>query len=74
MSETEETTREIRLPSLFWALVPILCMIALMLYVFGWVADADRYDAAHLPLLCSTSRTSRHPQPRAATTISLVFP
>ena len=45
---------EPRLPSLFWALVPILCMAGLMLYVFGWVADSETYDAAHLPLLCST--------------------
>jgi NhaC family Na+:H+ antiporter len=38
---------------MFWALVPILCMTALMIYVFGWVADSETYDAAHLPLLCS---------------------
>ena len=25
-----------------------------MLYVFGFIADTDRYDAAHMPLLCST--------------------
>ena len=45
--------REVRLPNMFWALVPILCMTALMIYVFGWVADSETYDAAHLPLLCS---------------------
>jgi len=44
----------VRLPNLFWALVPILSMVALMLYVFGFVADTDVYDAAHMPLLCST--------------------
>ena len=44
----------IRLPNLFWALVPILSMVALMLYVFGFVADTEVYDAAHMPLLCST--------------------
>ena len=43
-----------RLPNMFWALVPIISMVALMLYVFGFVADADIYDAAHMPLLCST--------------------
>ena len=56
--QAEETSakaeREIRLPSLFWALVPIFSMIGLMLYVFGYIADTDRYDAAHMPLLCST--------------------
>ena len=55
--KTEEApakkAREVRLPSMFWALVPILCMTALMIYVFGWVADSETYDAAHLPLLCS---------------------
>ena len=45
---------KIRLPNLFWALVPILSMVGLMLYVFGYVADSDAYDAAHMPLLCST--------------------
>ena len=49
-----KTEREIRLPNLFWALVPIFSMIGLMLYVFGYIADTDRYDAAHMPLLCST--------------------
>ena len=49
-----DAKREPRLPNLFWALVPILCMAGLMLYVFGWVADSETYDAAHLPLLCST--------------------
>ena len=53
-SAAEPKTREMRLPNLFWALVPILSMAALMLYVFGWVADADTYDAAHLPLLSAT--------------------
>ena len=43
-----------RLPNLFWALVPILSMVGLMLYVFGFVADSETYDAAHMPLLCST--------------------
>ena len=56
-SKTEEgpakKAREVRLPNMFWALVPILCMTALMIYVFGWVADSETYDAAHLPLLCS---------------------
>ncbi len=51
-STAEETAP--RLPNLFWALVPIFSMIALMLYVFGFVADSDTYDAAHMPLLCST--------------------
>ena len=46
--------KEIRIPNLFWALVPIFTMVGLMLYVFGIVADTDRYDAAHMPLLCST--------------------
>ena len=52
---SEKAPREVRLPNLFWAFVPILCMAGLMLYVFGWVADADTYDAAHLPLLCATA-------------------
>lgn len=46
--------KKVRLPNLFWALVPILSMVGLMLYVFGYVADSDAYDAAHMPLLCST--------------------
>ena len=45
--------REPRLPNLFWALVPILAMVVLMLYVFGFVADPNKYDAAHMPLLCA---------------------
>lgn len=52
MSRDDEA-REQRLPNLFWALFPILCMVGLMLYVFGFVADSDTYDAAHMPLLCS---------------------
>ncbi len=48
-----QTVREPRLPNLFWALVPILAMVGLMLYVFGFVANPDVYDAAHMPLLCS---------------------
>ena len=52
--ETAETKkREPRQPNLFWALMPILSMVALMLYVFGFVANADEYDAAHMPLLCA---------------------
>ena len=47
------TSRTPRLPNLFWALMPILVMVGLMIYVFGVVADADIYDAAHMPLLCS---------------------
>lgn len=48
--EKEKTPR---LPNLFWAWVPILSMVALMLYVFGFAADSHVYDAAHMPLLCS---------------------
>lgn len=51
---SEENDLEPRLPNVFWALAPILCMAFLMLYVFGWAADSDGYDAAHMPLLCST--------------------
>jgi NhaC family Na+:H+ antiporter len=50
----EKAEKEIRLPNVFWALVPIFTMVGLMVYVFGFVADTDRYDAAHMPLLCST--------------------
>ncbi|MBR0404658.1 MAG: hypothetical protein IJI68_05595 [Eggerthellaceae bacterium] len=52
--EAQGDESKVRLPSLFWALVPILAMVALMLYVFGFVADSEIYDAAHMPLLCST--------------------
>lgn len=52
-TEEDKLRREPRLPNLFWALVPILTMVALMLYVFGYVANADEYDAAHMPLLCA---------------------
>lgn len=38
---------------MFWALVPILAMIGLMLFVFGFAADRNEYDAAHMPLLCA---------------------
>ena len=54
MADSEKTEGEARLPNLFWALFPIICMAGLMIYVFGWVADSDTYDAAHMPLLCST--------------------
>lgn len=54
-AEAPASEREVRLPNLFWACVPILAMVGLMLYVFGYVADTDRYDAAHLPLLCATA-------------------
>ena len=30
-------------------------MVGLMLYVFGIVADTDRYDAAHMPLSDTTN-------------------
>lgn len=30
---SDEKAREVRLPNMFWALVPILCMTALMIYV-----------------------------------------
>ena len=57
MSEPEETSMKTdespRLPNLFWALAPILCMSGLMLYVFGWAAGSKTYDSAHMPLLCS---------------------
>gem|GEM_PF-4504218 len=41
--------REVRLPSLFEAIIPILVMIALMVYVFGFSDGA--YDGAHMPLI-----------------------
>ena len=50
----EEKGTSPRLPNLFWAWVPILSMVVLMLYVFGFVADPAIYDAAHMPLLCAT--------------------
>ena len=43
-----------RLPNLLAAWVPILSMVGFMLYVFVFVADSKVYDAAHMPLLCST--------------------
>ncbi|MDO4182553.1 MAG: Na+/H+ antiporter NhaC [Coriobacteriia bacterium] len=42
-----------RLPPLWAALLPIVIMVALMVYVFGFIHDAEIYDAAHLPLACS---------------------
>ena len=53
-SASEEQEATPRLPNLFWAWVPILSMVALMLYVFWFVADSKVYDAAHMPLLCAT--------------------
>ena len=43
---------EVKLPSIPLALLPILCMVALMIYVFG-ITRSELYDAAHLPLACS---------------------
>ena len=44
-----QNKREVRLPSIFEAIIPILVMIALMVYVFGFSDGA--YDGAHMPLI-----------------------
>ncbi len=44
-----QNKREVRLPSIFEAIIPILVMIALMVYVFGFSEGA--YDGAHMPLI-----------------------
>jgi NhaC family Na+:H+ antiporter len=44
--------RKVRLPKIWEALLPILMMMALMIYVFG-IDKGENYDAAHMPLICS---------------------
>ncbi|SPY32200.1 Uncharacterised protein [Peptoniphilus harei] len=44
--------KAVRLPSFFEAILPILTMVALMVYVFKFSDEA--YDAAHMPLNHST--------------------
>ena len=41
--------KAVRLPSFFEAILPILTMVALMVYVFKFSDEA--YDAAHMPLI-----------------------
>ena len=43
------TKREVRLPSFFEAIIPILVMFGLMVYVFAF--SHEEYDAAHMPLV-----------------------
>ncbi|WP_066925715.1 Na+/H+ antiporter NhaC [Murdochiella massiliensis] len=43
------TKREVRLPSFFEAIIPILVMVGLMVYVFAF--SHEEYDAAHMPLI-----------------------
>lgn len=43
------TKREVRLPSFFEAIIPILVMVGLMVYVFAF--SHEQYDAAHMPLV-----------------------
>ena len=43
------TKREVRLPSFFEAIIPILVMVGLMVYVFAF--SHEEYDAAHMPLV-----------------------
>ena len=51
-SKAKGEAKEIKLPSLPLALLPILFMVGLMIYVFG-ITRSETYDAAHLPLACS---------------------
>lgn len=44
--------KNVKLPSIPLALLPIVCMVCLMVYVFG-ITKSEIYDAAHLPLACS---------------------
>ncbi len=44
--------KNVKLPSIPLALLPIVCMVCLMIYVFG-ITKSEIYDAAHLPLACS---------------------
>ena len=53
-SASAEGEKAPRLPNLFWAWVPILSMVVLMAYVFGFSSEPKTYDAAHMPLLCAT--------------------
>ncbi len=41
--------KAVRLPSFFEAILPIITMVALMVYVFKFSDEA--YDAAHMPLI-----------------------
>ena len=50
-----EGQKTVRLPSMFEALLPILIMVALMVYVFKFSDEA--YNAAHMPLIVGTSVT-----------------
>ncbi len=45
--------KQVKLPSLFAAFLPIISMVVLMMYIYVFIADSDIYDAAHLPLACS---------------------
>ncbi|MDD7593145.1 MAG: Na+/H+ antiporter NhaC [Peptoniphilaceae bacterium] len=45
----DATKRQLRLPSVVEALLPVITMVVLMVYVYGFSNEA--YDAAHLPLI-----------------------
>ena len=45
-SASAEGEKAPRLPNLFWAWVPILSMVVLMAYVFGFSSEPKTYDAA----------------------------
>lgn len=45
----DDSQRSIRLPSFFEAIIPILTMVALMVYVFRFSNEV--YDGAHMPLI-----------------------
>ena len=46
VSVPEEGEKSPRLPNLFWAWVPILSMVVLMAYVFGFSSEPKTDDAA----------------------------
>lgn len=48
----ETRQRQVRLPKVWEALLPIVVMMALMIYVFG-IDHGENYDGAHMPLICS---------------------
>ena len=50
MGENAKKERTVRLPNVFEALLPIVVMMALMIY--GFVGDSG-YSDAHMPLMVS---------------------
>lgn len=49
---SNKDTKQVRLPSFLEAIIPILVMVCLMVYVFGF--SNEDYDAAHMPLIVAT--------------------